>query len=158
MEASLLAFAQCVREQGIDLPDPGVGPDGGFEFIGGLDEEIDPDALLEARDACSQHLEGLTLEQFGLDQTDIEDRLYEYAACMRDNGYDLPDPDLQGFVDRILGPGEQNPQGADDFNPFGIAIDPADPDFLAADEVCREIFIDLGVQTEGGPFDQRPES
>lgn len=155
VEGSLLEFATCVREQGVELPDPVVNADGSLEFVGGLDEDLDPDALLDARDACSEFLSGLTIEQFGIDRTEIEDRLVTYAACMRENGYDLPDPDLDAFLARILGEGRQNPEGAAGFSPFGDAVDPEDPDFLSADEVCRPIaFTGFEGQTEGGPFDQ----
>ena len=50
---------------------------------------------------------------------------------IRDNGYDMPDPDFTND-----GPG----QGGAQIGP----IDPDDPDFVSADEACRSIFTEAG--------------
>ena len=49
---------------------------------------------------------------------------------MRDNGFDLPDPDFSNF-DLAGGVG-----------PFG-EIDPTEPDFEEALEACQDIFANL---------------
>lgn len=139
-EESLLGFTQCLREEGLDVPDPEFDEDGNLRFQpgggAGGDQDIELDDLLEARDACSEFLVGISLSRFGIDQTALEDNLLTYAECMRGEGYDLPDPDLGSTLRRILGQGEQNPEGAADIGPFGD-VDFEDPDFIAADAVCR---------------------
>ncbi len=154
VEAALLEFVQCVRDEGIDIDDPQFD-DGGVLRLDpdALPEDVDPDELLAARDACSEYLEGVTLRSLGFDFVDLQDRLVTYAACMRSNGYDLPDPDLTGFLSRVLGSGRQNSEGAEGFGPFGD-VDPTDPDFLAADDVCRPLaFTGLDLPGPGeGPF------
>jgi hypothetical protein len=53
---------------------------------------------------------------------------------MRDNGYDMDDPDFSSF-----GPGaEGEPAEGARVGPFG-EIDQDDPDFVAANEACGEI-------------------
>ena len=87
-------------------------------------------------DACAEQLEGVVLGFGGrdFDPTELEDTMVEYAACMRENGYDMDDPDFSSFGPGTNGePGEGGPGG-----PFR-EIDPEDPDFVAANEACGEI-------------------
>lgn len=139
-EESLLSFTQCLREEGLDVPDPEFDQDGNLRFQPGGgpggDQDIEIDDLLAARDACSEFLIGISLSRFGIDQTALEDNLLAYADCMRGEGYDLPDPDLSSTLRRVLGQGEQNPEGAAGIGPFGD-VDLEDPEFIAADAVCR---------------------
>ena len=139
-EERLLAFAECMRQHGVDFPDPVVEADGtvtfGFRPGGGAGQgagniRANPD-LPAAREACGDLLEGLA---FGpgsgnFDQTELQDTLLEFAQCMRDNGIDMGDPDLRDF-----GPGnDDEPQPG---RPFG-GIDFDDPDVAAAFEVCQQ--------------------
>ncbi len=132
-EEAILAFAACMRENGIeDFEDPEFDGDGGivFGFRGqALSGAVDPDTIREAMEACRGHLEGLSFGPGAVDRSEIEDTMYEFAACMRDNGYDMPDPEFGE-------PGEGGGQGG---GPFGD-IDPDDPAYQAAFEVCGEVF------------------
>ncbi len=141
-EERLLEFAQCMRDNGVDFPDPVVEADGTIDFgrrpgggAGGQDSEglqaigRDPD-LPAARAACSEHIEGLALgpggQNFDEVRVELMDRLLEFAQCMRDNGVDISDPDPNAF-----GPGG----GAG--RPFG-GLDFDDADVSAAFEICGE--------------------
>ena len=153
-EERLLEFAGCMRENGIDFPDPVVEADGtvtfGFRPGGGGGpgalqrlREIgrDPD-LPVAREACQHLLEGLA---FGpgsgnFDLTEFQDTLLEFAQCMRDNGVDVGDPDLRNF-----GPGADD-DGAPG-GPFG-GIDFQDPDVAAAFATCQQQ-VSLGAPRFG---------
>lgn len=135
-EAAMLAFAECMREQGIEMQDPQVGEDGNLRMprpvgAGEGTEQFDRDAMLAAREACAPYLEGAVqhFEQF--DQTEIEDQMLSYAACMRENGYDMPDPD---FSAESMGGGP----GRGFFR--NMEIDRSDPAFQAANEVCMDVF------------------
>ena len=69
---------------------------------------------------------------FGLSSEDLtgrEDELLALAVCMRENGYDMPDPDFSG-------------DGHSGAGPFGDAIDIDDPDFLTAARSCEGIVAD----------------
>ena len=143
-EEAVLAFAACMRENGIeDFPDPEIGSDGSIAFglgqAGGL-ADIDREALRSAREACTELLEQAGIGPGSADRTEIEDQLVAFATCMRDNGVDVPDPDFS------TEPGQGG--GA-----FGGAIDPSDPEVAAALEACQELFggrIGPGAARPGG--------
>ena len=101
-EDTLLEFASCMRDNGVeDFEDPSIGADGVPEFnLRGGGSDTDRDVVREAFEACSEHLEGLAFGPGSIDVTELADTLVEFAACMRDNGYDMPDPDLSNFGER----------------------------------------------------------
>ncbi|HEX6356389.1 hypothetical protein [Actinophytocola sp.] len=78
-------FARCMREHGIDVPDPEPGH-GGVTI-----KERDLEKVKPAREAC-QHLlpNGGVPEKMDSEQLDRE---RERAKCMREHGIDVPDPD-----------------------------------------------------------------
>ena len=141
-EERLLEFAQCMRDNGVDFPDPVVEADGtvtfGFRPGGGGDPN-----LLAARDACSGLLEGLAFGpgQGGFDLVELQDTLLEFAQCMRDNGVDMGDPDLRDF---IPGSGDDGQPAT----PFGD-IDFSDPDLLSAFQTCQQL-VSLATPRFGG--------
>jgi len=141
-EEILLEFAACMRENGVEgFEDPTLDADGvpQFNLRGGEDDRETTRAAFEA---CQDHLEGLAFGPGSIDLTEVEDTLVEFAACMRDNGYDMPDPDLASFANR----GEGGPGGG----PFGGELDPDDPDFIAALAECEHIFENLPFVGGGG--------
>lgn len=78
-------FAKCMREHGVDVPDPEPGQ-GGVTI-----KERDLEKVRPAREAC-QHL----LPNGGVpEKMDPEelDKARERAKCMREHGIDVPDPD-----------------------------------------------------------------
>lgn len=151
-EQAILAFAACMRENGVDnFQDPEVDEDGNirFRFRGGDEDgapfgDVDRDIVQAAFETCRDELGGVV---FGpgasIDLTEVEDQLVEFAACMRENGYDMPDPDLS----RLIEPGADPGQGG----PFGGEIDPEDPAFQEALEQCQDIFANLPFVGGGGP-------
>ncbi len=97
----MLDFAQCMREHGVDMEDPTTDENGNFQMMrpsgGGEGGEFDPEdreAMQAAREACSQYLEGIAQQFDRPDMTEMQDLMLEYAACMRENGVDMPDPDF----------------------------------------------------------------
>lgn len=149
-EEAILAFSACMRDNGLDsFEDPEIAADGsirfGFrEFV--TDGDVDRDIARQAMDECRVHLEGLALGRSDADRSEIEDQLVEFAACMRDEGFDMPDPDFssQGDVQQEDG----QPGG-----PFAGAVDPDDPDFQRAMAVCEDLFggdVRLGPGPRGG--------
>ncbi len=140
-EEILLEFAACMRENGAEgFEDPSINADGVPEFgFRGSADEVDRDAMEAAFEACQDKLEGLAFGPGSIDLTEVEDTLVEFAGCMRDNGYDMPDPDLSNIGNR----GEGGSGGGPGGGPFGGDIDPDDPDFLSALEECESIFETL---------------
>jgi hypothetical protein len=139
-EEALLEFTECLRENGVEIDDPTVGADGSLQ-LAPIEIEVevdDPESLPEgpppeldaAFSACEPLLEGVTQLGAGIpDETAFEDTFLEYAGCMREHGVDMPDPDFSGSGGMIdLG-----------------TMDPTDPDWMAADEACREILARIGL-------------
>lgn len=141
-EDSLLQFAACMRDNGVDVPDPTVDADGNVQLAGpqGEGEERGglrgDEAFGAAIETCGELLEGLTLGFGERDITGLQDTLLEFAACMRDNGVDMPDPDLSALGGGGGAPGE-------DGGPFGD-VDREDPTYVAAEEVCGELLAGIG--------------
>ncbi len=134
-EEAMLAFTQCLRDQGLEVEDAQVSADGGVRLNMPMDEFIqrmNRDESRAALDACLPYFVGMAQQFPAFNNVEMGDRLLRYATCMRENGYDMPDPDLSGGLD--LGPAER-----DDPGPFG-ALDTDDPDFQAANEVCQGEF------------------
>lgn len=122
-------FAQCMRDNGIDVPDP--DPNTGRIQIGG-GGNINPNdpAFQAAIEACQD------VAPFGgggggggglADNPEAQEALLEFAQCMRDNGVDMADPDFSGGGGGFLGGGE-------------LA---EDPDFQPAIEACQPILAEV---------------
>ena len=135
-EEAMLAFTQCLRDQGIDIDDPTVDSEGNLrlapiEFtVEGGDAGTDPefshfDDLIAP---CEELLAGVVTTGSNNHATEFEDAMLEYAQCMRANGVDMPDPDFSsggGIVD------------------LGM-IDDEPETFAHADEQCRDLLSLLG--------------
>ncbi len=140
-EEAMLAFTQCLREQGVDIDDPIPDSEGNLRLsrpqgVG----EGDQDVFRAAREECAELIDGVSFGFRERDLTELQDTLYEYASCMRENGFDMPDPDFSSG-----GPGSGGGGGA----LFG-ALDRDDPVFQAADGVCRAVFGGDGPVPGGG--------
>jgi len=143
-EEALLAFTACLRDRGIDVPDPEMDADGNLQLsrpaAAQEDPNFDRDAFRVAREACAEHLEGVALGFRGEDRTETEDQLLAFAACVRENGYDMPDPDFSNAT-----PGQGGGGG-----PFA-GLDRNDPAFQAAAEACSDLLPGVGRGAPGGP-------
>ena len=128
-EDQALAFAECMRDEGIDFPDPTVNADGSVAFSGARGTVGQDSNFTVAFETCGDQLDGASFLPGDGDLTEIEDGLLEAAQCLRDEGIDVADPDLSG--------GQQG-------NPFGSDFDPEDPATAAAIDACQDIFAGLG--------------
>jgi hypothetical protein len=147
LEEALLDFTACMREEGVALPDPQLDADGNLKLVsfmaeaGRVVEDAGGfDAVREAAEACRSHLSGVALRFASIDRTAMQDRMLSYARCVREHGFDLPDPDFTGGIRGGPFPG----LGLDVFE---------DPDFLEANEACQGIFAGLlpgGTEAPGG--------
>lgn len=110
-EEAFQRYSECMREHGVEMPDPNSGENGAVFSIGG--DGVDLEAMEGAAAACDPILEDafgefeMTPEQ----QAEILDQELAFAQCMRDNGIDWPDPsgDLSGAVSIEL-PGDLDPE------------------------------------------------
>lgn len=98
-----LAYAQCMRDEGVDMPDPSA--DGGMTLNS---NNMDTDATNAAAKKCHDKLGQPTPsadEKAAIDQANLEWGR-QVAECYRENGYDMADPKA--------GEALQWPQGASD--------------------------------------------
>ncbi|AYY14146.1 hypothetical protein EF847_16980 [Actinobacteria bacterium YIM 96077] len=128
-EDQILAFYQCLRDQGIDVEDPqGLGHDGG---MAAAPDGIDPDdpQHREAVETCQEELPPIEdgADSMGENLADTESMI-EFVECMRDNGFDMPDPDSEG--------GLTIPEG----------VDPDSAKWKDALEECQEHISGGGVR------------
>lgn len=146
LEADLLAFSQCMRDNGVpDFPDPSIDADGNPSFFdeGAPPADLaDEETLQAAVEACEEFIEDIVLSFLPEDTSELEDQLLEFSQCMRDQGLDFPDPD---FSNGLFGPDGQGP--------FGDAFDPEDPEFSEAADACSFIFEGAFPGLGGGSGD-----
>jgi hypothetical protein len=138
-ESQALAFARCMRENGVDMPDPGPGQEG---FIAALREARGEEGDDHARSVNEEYEQAFTAceaflpefvaehEEAGRDQ----ETMLALAECLRDQGLDVPD-DLFG---------EESGGGLHDI--------PAD-ELNTALEACREVAGGFSVPGGGGHGD-----
>jgi hypothetical protein len=93
-EEGVLNFAQCMREEGINFPDPTFDIDGNPQFDN-VDVENE-DEFEEAFTNCEDILRNALPEQFDLDpevEAALVDASLEFSQCMREEGIsNFPDP------------------------------------------------------------------
>lgn len=133
-EAELLAYVQCVRDQGVDIADPTVDADGNLTLGGGGSgggdgtgvPTIDHDALVAAQEVCGEVPTGA----FGSglrDTTEFQDAALAFVQCMRDEGLEIADPDFS----TTAGQGGGGMLGD---------LDRSDPAVITALETCQGDF------------------
>lgn len=82
-----LEHRKCLREQGLDVPEPKPGEEGVGLTIGG--DGMSKEKMEKAFKAC----QGKGGAGMGKEPTQAEkDKMIKYAQCMRKNGFDMPDP------------------------------------------------------------------
>jgi hypothetical protein len=125
-EERMMAFTECLREQGIEVMDPVVDADGNVdkpELAEGAEWGKEAG---EAWEACEHHLKGFT--GWGKEDADVDeqieqlDRYIALATCLREKNYDLDDPTAE-TLDAWM-------------EDFKKAIDWKDPDAVADYEEC----------------------
>lgn len=119
-EDAALRFARCMREQGIEMDDP--DENGAVIIRFGADS----DALRAAQEACAEFAPRLGSSSIANDP-ELQDRLRAMARCMRERGFDIPDP--------IIG-GSGGSSGEPPAPPDAGQIDPEDPAFRDAEREC----------------------
>jgi hypothetical protein len=117
--AASLKFSRCMREHGIDIPDPDaqgrmkVTPNSGFNPA-----NPSPQAK-RAQKACSKYLGSGSFSRADLRK--LQESALRFARCMRAHGVRFPDPKFsQGEL--MLG---------------GPDINPTDPRVAAANKACQ---------------------
>lgn len=114
-----LEFAKCMREHGVDMPDP---TNGRFEL---KVKPGDQKKAEEAQMACRKILEDVAPPISEEQQARQREAALEYAKCMREHGIEMADPEFKeggGMTMRV---------------PEGMQED--DPKFKEAQKACEPI-------------------
>ena len=140
----MVDHARCMREHGVDMPDPTFGERGGVVMAAG---DVDPEAFEAANEACGDILEELrsSFEPPGPEEQERQrEQMLAFAQCMREHGVDMPDPqfDENGGVGIMIG------------GPDGPPIDPET--MQAAQEACGGLMGPPGVDDPGDIATPRP--
>ncbi|WP_408895839.1 hypothetical protein ACJ5H2_13065 [Nocardioides sp. R1-1] len=120
-EDAFLDFAACMRENGVPMDDPKPGAGGGLLING---KEVDPETARAAEEKCHHLIEDVLpdAEDMKVDPEQKEAMLAQ-AACMRERGWDIPDPQFDGGQVRAE---------------LGGGVDPTDPEFQKDHAACAE--------------------
>jgi hypothetical protein len=136
-EEAALEYTKCMREHGVDMPDPGAGGELRLEVRPGNREKVE-----NAQKACEDLLENARPRLSEEQQAAMQEALLAFAKCMRQHGIDMPDPKFSegGRVTQ-----QQFGRGG---------VDPDDPKFQEAAEACEPIMEEARRKAglpEGGP-------
>lgn len=167
-ERALFDWVDCMREEGVDLPDPTRDEDGNLVVsgngitIGGGDEggfsndeqeaeddqpedAVDPQTMDAASEVCGNPPAPPGEELSEEDLQAQQDAALEFADCMREQGIDdFPDPDFSdqgpGGESQSAGPGSEGGGGGGGPVIGGPfgQIDMGDPEMAAAFEACQD--------------------
>lgn len=127
------AFSSCMRDEGLDFPDPIVAADGAVSFDG-AGAQVDPGSteFEQAFSACGELIEGASfLPGAEISDAEAQDNLLAFAQCLREQGYDVDDPDLADL--QAQGPGAFATM-------FGDNFDPTDPANATVVQLCQAEF------------------
>jgi len=109
---ALLKLTQCLRKNGIDVPDPGSPEEKTWRYEG------DQATMEKAMKACEEYASQIPNP---FDDPKVRDQLVQVARCMREAGFDVPDPP------------QENP-----------SLDINDPKFQQAAETCSKHLQGVG--------------
>ena len=129
-----IAFARCMRANGVDMPDPQVDENGvmiaepGDGQAPGADGGAPSGRFRAAEQRCRKHLEDLEPPQLSPEQTkEFRRQALAHARCMREHGVDFPDPAFSEDGGAIV-----------DIGP-GSGLNPDSPAFRRAEARCRDL-------------------
>jgi hypothetical protein len=114
-QQQMLAFARCMRQHGVNMPDPKLEANGRTEWRLPSGIRKDDPRLKAAQQACRQYRANGGQAQRPSPQQQQE--MLAYARCMRQHGINIPDPQPDGRVDTS-------------------GVNPDDPKFKAAERAC----------------------
>ncbi|MFC5728582.1 MULTISPECIES: hypothetical protein [Nocardioides] len=121
VDDAMLEFAQCMRDNGVPMEDPKPGERGLVRQNAG---DLDPEIVRAAEEECHGIIESAIPEDARREMpAEQKEALLAAAQCMREKGWDVPDPQFDG------GKVTQRLEGG---------VDPEDPAFQKDQEACAE--------------------
>jgi hypothetical protein len=130
MRDAAIKFARCMREHGIDMPDPQPGQRG-IRIT--QPKGVSPQKMRAADEACQKYLEDVAPPELSEEeQKEFKDAALAHARCMREHGIDFPDPTFGANGEARVQIGR------------GTGVDPESPKFQAAQKACESKMPQLG--------------
>jgi hypothetical protein len=122
-----LNWARCMRQHGINTPDPKITADGVVQQPPHVEQPAEQKSpkLRAAEQACQQYLSNGG--QARKPNAQEQQQLVQFARCVRQHGVNLPDPQITAD-----GPELRYPRGTD----------PDDPRLKAAEQACQQYLPD----------------
>jgi hypothetical protein len=118
---AMLDYARCMRQHGVDMPDPKFDGRGAVMRAGG--RGMTPEQMREAEQACAKYQKQIKPPAIPKEQQEkFKQQALANARCMREHGIDMPDPQF--------GPNGEVQQR------IGGNIEPTDQKFQAAQKAC----------------------
>jgi hypothetical protein len=117
-EQALLKYARCMRENGVNLPDP---VNGRFDLRANRGQER---KVAAAQEACRDILKNAAPKLSEEQQAEVREAALKFAKCMREHGVDMPDPKFRAGGGVLV----QMPPGTE-----------RDPDLESAQKACQSI-------------------
>jgi hypothetical protein len=126
-----LAYARCMRQHGIDLPDPKFDAQGHMAIQNPPGVGPDNPKFKAANQACQQYLPNGGEPPKPNPQE--QQQMLAFARCMRQHGVNMPDPKPGGGIDADAGAG----------------VNPDSPKFKAAERACQQYEPQGNKSTQG---------
>lgn len=137
-QENFLKYAQCMRDHGVDMPDPKMDGGGISMMIPDGTDKMKVDA---ANTECKKLLPNGG-EPMKADPG-MQEKMRKFAQCMREHGVpDFPDPSEDGGI-RLDG---------------SSGLDPQSETFKNAENACKEFQPKRPGDDEGGSTNQKTES
>src|SRR5512133_2933602 len=117
-----LDFARCMRQHGINMPDPKFNGNGITQEFKARPGQRGPDdpKFKAAQQACQKYLPNGG--QPTKPNPQEQQQMLAFARCMRQHGINIPDPKPDGGIEIKGGPG----------------VNPDSPTFTAAQQACQQ--------------------
>ena len=143
-----LQFAKCMREHGVDMPDPVVNDSGdgkggavAIQIGGDGPQAIDPKEMEAANKEC-QHFLADVASGFdppsGEELEKMKEQALAFSKCMRDHGVDMPDPQFGDDGTFTVGIGVAPGDGGGPSNDGGPPVDFNSKEFKDASDACGQ--------------------
>jgi hypothetical protein len=126
-----LNYARCMRQHGIDLPDPTFDAQGHMAIQNPPGVGPDDPKFKAAQQACQKYLPNGG--QPTKPNPQEQQQMVQFARCMRQHGVDIPDPKPGGGIDAS---GE-------------AGVNPDSPKFKAAERACQQYQPKGNKSTQG---------
>jgi hypothetical protein len=151
---ALVDYSQCMRDHGVDMPDPTFDDSGGggMAVMVGPGEGPDPDdaTFKAAETACKPILDEAQKYAPRMspeDEAKMRDQALKFAQCMREKGFDIPDPTFDDEGGMKIERHRAGDGSAPDSEPSASAPDPQFQE--AAKECGAENGLTGGFRTGG---------